>query len=181
MTLALDPALRALLRRRADALRAVPPEARDEDLLVWAAVFRLGDDSFAFRLEALKGILPLGMVTPVPLAGRHVVGVTRFQGELVTVLSFASLLGGRAWPRDATNLLVLESPEGAVAVDCTDVPRAVALPPGEVLAAAAAGGSHAPARTVDGDVVQLIDVARLVAGVSSRGGAGGGEERGHGR
>jgi chemotaxis signal transduction protein len=171
-----DPAIAELLRRRADALRAIPPEPEDEQRLVWAAVCTVGDASFAFPLAALRGILPLSMVTPVPLAGPHVVGLTRFQGQLVTVLSLASLLGGRAWATDPTNILVLEiglggasrdGRGGAIAIDCADVPRTVALPPhdAQVPPRGPVAGSPAwltPAQTIDGEVVQLIDVERLV-------------------
>jgi purine-binding chemotaxis protein CheW len=171
-----DPAVAELLRRRAEALRAIPPEPEDELRLVWAAVCTVGDASFAFPLAALRGILPLSLVTPVPLAGPHVVGLTRFQGHLVTVLSLASLLGGRAWATDPTNILILEMDlggaardgrAGSIAVDCTDVPRTVALAPrdAEGPAPAPIAGSPAwlsPVRTADGEVVQWIDVELLV-------------------
>jgi len=102
-----------------------------------------------------------------------VVGVTRFQGQLVTVLSLASLLG-RAWATDPTNLLVLEARgserDAAVAVDCTDVPRTVALPPDSLALSLAAPSGILPVRSVDGEVVQLIDVGRLIGREVVRGG-----------
>jgi chemotaxis signal transduction protein len=154
--------VREILRRRADALRVVPPEGRDEDTLVWVAVCSVGNGSFAFLLSALRGILPLGMITPVPLAGPSVVGVTRFQGQLVTVFSLAALLGDRSWAIDPTNLLVLDCGDGLVAVDCTEVPRSVALPARALESARDVSGATAPVQATDGEVVQLIDVARLV-------------------
>jgi chemotaxis signal transduction protein len=164
-----DPAVRHLLRRRADALRAVLPEPRDEERLVWAAVCSVGDGSVAFLLSALKGVVPLAMVTPVPLAGPSVVGVTRFQGQLVTVLSLASLLG-RAWATDPTSLIVLDARGASIAVDCTVVPRTVALAPEAVASAREAPTWMAPVRSVDGELVQLIDVPRLVQTEVVRGG-----------
>jgi chemotaxis signal transduction protein len=156
-----DPFVGELLSRRAEALRAILPEARDEERLVWAAVCSVGDAPFAFPLVALQGVLPLATVTPVPLAGPHVVGVTRFQGQLVTVLSLASLLG-RAWATDPMNLIVLDAGDRAVAVDCSEVPRTAALPPECMDVSRAAPTWVTPVRTVEGELVQLVDVVRLV-------------------
>jgi purine-binding chemotaxis protein CheW len=164
-----DVAARALLRRRAEALRVVPPEPNDEDRIVWVAVCNVGDGSFAFPLAVLRGILPLGAVTPVPLAGPNIVGVTRFQGRLVTVLSLASLLGGRAWVRDPTNLLVLDNDDGLIAVDCMDVPRTVAVearaaPDRAKTSDDAFGEAFSPITLAGGEAALLVDVGRLVAG-----------------
>jgi chemotaxis signal transduction protein len=58
-----------------------------------------------------------------------VVGLLRFEGQIVTVLSLASLLGNAGWRDDPQTLLVLDLGGGRLAaVDCEQVPRATALP-----------------------------------------------------
>ncbi len=158
MTTAVDA---ALLERRAERLRTVPPEPPDEERIVWAAALTLGDDVYAFPLQALRGVLPLRAVTPVPLAPPSVVGIARFQGQLLTVFSLASLLGG-AWRVDATIMLVVEHPEGLFAFECGDVPTTVAIP--RASAEASLGGDvggAGPVQTLEGDTVQLIDLLAL--------------------
>jgi purine-binding chemotaxis protein CheW len=65
------------------------------------------------------------MVTQVPLASPEIVGVVSFRGELMTVYSFAALLGITGWRTDPAVLVILE-PEagGRLAVDCEEAPRA---------------------------------------------------------
>ena len=57
---------RELLERRAARLREKPREAEEESVL-WAAEFPVGEDSYALPLESLRAAVPLRMVTPVPL------------------------------------------------------------------------------------------------------------------
>src|SRR5207253_4573879 len=95
---------RDLLERRAARLREKPRAAEEESVL-WAAEFPVGEDSYALPLESLRAAVPLKMVTSVPLSPPHVIGILRFQGQIVTALSLASLLGGRGWREDPAVLL----------------------------------------------------------------------------
>jgi chemotaxis signal transduction protein len=150
-----------ILARRAEKLcTALPPLAEEERVLLAAAI-SFGDLTFAFALSALRGVLPLRMVTPVPLAWPVVIGVTRFQGQLITVLSLASLLGG-AWKTDPSNILVLKRGDGALAVDCAEIPRMVALPSKGI---EVTGGMMTPALTVEGELVHLLDPALMAESV----------------
>ena len=117
-----------LLLRRAERLRQGQEKAEDDNGL-WAAEFPLGHDHYAVALESLTACLPLRDVTPVPLSAPGVVGVMRWEGNLISVFSLASLLGVQGWKTDPSVLLVLESPGGTVAVDCETVPRGNLLPP----------------------------------------------------
>jgi chemotaxis signal transduction protein len=125
----LNDQVRLLLERRAERLREKPPDAREETIL-WAAEFPVGDDSYALPLDALRGAVPLKMVTAVPLSPPHVVGILRFQGQVITAMSLSSLLGGRGWREDPAVLLVVDPGLGGrlVALDCERIPKPVQLP-----------------------------------------------------
>jgi chemotaxis signal transduction protein len=121
--------IRRLLERRAERLREAAPAAREETVL-WAAEFPVGEESYALPLEALRGAVPLKMVTAVPLSPPHVVGILRFQGQVITAMSLSSLLGGRGWREDPAVLLVVDAGLGGrlVALDCERIPKPVQLP-----------------------------------------------------
>ncbi len=118
----------ALLATRAARLKRRAEGEKAEDSVVWLAELTLGDERFAFPLEAMRSVVPLKRLTPVPLAAAHVIGILRFQGQVISALSLPALLGGRAWRSDPTVLLVVDGVAGQpVALDCEGVPRALAL------------------------------------------------------
>ena len=132
----LGPQQQALLELRAARLqleqRAGAREDADiDDAQLVLAVFPVGADSFALPLVQVRAAVPLRVVTPVPLAPAHVIGVLRFRGALVTVVSLASLLGVTGWKIDPAVLLLVEAQPGSdhlLAVDCEQIPRAVTVP-----------------------------------------------------
>lgn len=159
-----SPEVQELLRRRSQKLEA-PRESVEDDAVVFVAEFPVGEELFAIAVETLRAALPLRMVTPVPLAPPEVVGVMRHQGEILTVLSMASLLGVRGWRTDPAVVLVVEhARDQLVALDCEQVPKPTGLPPGAV--ATARGAETGPVAQVlrpGGRPVNLIDVSRLLA------------------
>src|SRR2546423_1164057 len=120
---------RDLLERRAARLRE-KPRATEEESVLWAAEFPVGEDSYALPLESLRAAVPLKMVTPVPLSPPHVIGILRFQGQILTAMSLSSLLGGRGWREDPAVLLVVDPGLGGrlLALDCERIPKPVPLP-----------------------------------------------------
>ncbi len=125
---AIAPEIAELLRIRAERLKQKPNED-DEEATVLVAEFPVGEEQYAIPLEALRAAVPLRTVTPVPLSEPHVVGVLRFQGQLISALSLSSLLGGRGWREDPAVLLVVDPGLGQlVALDCEQIPRPTALP-----------------------------------------------------
>lgn len=156
-------ALNELLERRAQRL-AAPEQVAAEEAVLWVARFPVGDEQFALPLEQLRAAVPLSLVTPVPLSAPHVLGIFRFQGDLISALSLASLLGGRGWRQDPTVLLVVSPGQGRLlALDCEQTPRAEPLSRSAIEAASVRAGS--PTREVltpDRQAVQLIDLAALL-------------------
>src|SRR5207245_2581286 len=154
---------RELLGRRAARLREKPRESEEESVL-WAAEFPVGEDSYALPLDTLRAAVPLKMVTPVPLSPPHVIGILRFQGQIVTALSLASLLGGRGWREDPAVLLVVDPGFGRlVALDCERIPKPSGLPHAQVEEARARSSGAACEITLAGTrQVSLLDLLRLM-------------------
>jgi purine-binding chemotaxis protein CheW len=153
----------AVLARRAARLRERPP-APDEDAMSWVAEFPIGDKQYGLPLETLRGTLPLRMVTPVPLAPPYVIGIVRFQGQVLTAISLSSLLGIRGWRHDPPVLLVVDAGFGHLtAVDCEEVPRATPLPV-RILEEARSRGVKEMAIELVGDrrTIHFIDPARVL-------------------
>ena len=158
-----DPSLKELLQKRAERIRRKPAEADDENLL-WVAEFPVGEETYALPLEALRAAVPLRMVTPVPLSPPHVIGILRFQGQIVTALSLASLLGGHGWREDPAVLLVVDPGFGhLVALDCERIPKPISVPHALVEEARARSTGAICELTLPGmRQVNLIDLLRLM-------------------
>jgi chemotaxis signal transduction protein len=156
-----------LLRSRAAELARDQAELAPDDEGVPVAVLPVGEDVYAIPLEHLRAAIPLATVTPIPLAPPHVIGIVRFRGQAVTVLSFAALFGVGGWRVDPAVLVVLEGPGGRlIAVDCELIPRAATLPRAAIAMARGAQGSRTgPVRELAhpdlGRVLLLEDLGAL--------------------
>lgn len=125
----MTPEERDLLLRRAERLRIAPVASTEDEAILWAAEFLVGDDAYAIPLASLRGVVPLRTVTPIPLSPPDVIGILRFQGQVISALSLASVLGGLPWRQDPTVLLVAEAGAGRlVAFDSEEIPRPIRLP-----------------------------------------------------
>ena len=160
---ALAPELDELLVRRAERARQKPVDIDEEDVL-WVAEFPVGEETYAIPLEVLRAAVPLKMVTAVPLSPPHVIGILRFQGQIVTALSLASLLGGRGWREDPAVLLVVDPGFGhLVAVDCERIPKPVGVSHALLEEARARSTGPVCELTLPGmRQVNLLDVLRLM-------------------
>ena len=158
----LDPRTRALLERRAERLRALPETPKD-DTLAWVAEFVVGEDHYALPLTALRAVVPLRRVTPVPLAKPHVIGILRFQGRIVTAVSLASLLGVKGWSQDPAVLLVVDPGWGPLtALDCEQIPKPTTIS-ARALEAARQTTTGAIVEVGGGeDMIHYIELGRLL-------------------
>jgi purine-binding chemotaxis protein CheW len=158
-----DAELSRLLERRAERVRERPPSPEDESLL-WVAEFPVGEETYAIPLEMLRAAVPLRMVTPVPLSPPHVIGILRFQGQILTALSLSSILGGRGWREDPAVLLVVDPGFGRlVALDCERIPKPTGFPHALVEAARARASGPIAEVTLPGmRQVSLLDLRRLM-------------------
>jgi chemotaxis signal transduction protein len=157
-----DEEVRRLLEERARRLRE-RHESATEETVNWVAEFPLGEERYALPLESLRAALPLRMVTPVPLSAPHVIGVLRYQSQVVAALSLASLLGGHGWRQDPAVLLVVDRGDGELcALDSEVIPRPVGLSAVAVEAARShSQGVLAEVLLPNRQVIHLIDLPRL--------------------
>jgi len=124
----LDEKTKEILERRAERLRSAPAAITEGPIEHHLAEFPVGEETYAIPLSAFRAVVPLRRVTPVPLARPHIVGILRFQGQIVTALSMAALLGIKGWRQDPSVLLVVDPGWGRlVAIDCEEVPRPVSI------------------------------------------------------
>lgn len=159
---ATDGKTREVLERRAERLRAQPVAVK-EGPTEWVAEFPVGEDRFAVPLSVLRAVVPLRRVTPVPLSRPHVVGILRFQGQIITALSMASLLGIKGWRQDPAVLLVVDPGwNRLVALDCEEVPRPLALRISEIEDAHARGAKAIHEVSHDGRVIHLVELSSLL-------------------
>jgi len=157
-----DAKTRAILEQRAERLRAAPAATR-EGPVEWVAEFPVGEERFAIPLSVLRSVVPLRRVTPVPLSRPHVVGILRFQGQIITALSMASLLGIKGWRQDPAVLLVVDPGWGRlVAIDCEEVPRPIGLHVAAVEETRARGAKAIHEIAHAGHIIHLIDLLRLL-------------------
>jgi chemotaxis signal transduction protein len=119
----LDQESLKLLLERAERVRSRKKDEALEDG-GWVLEFSQGMQSLALPLEQVLSCIPLKGVIPVPLSKRGVVGIMRWQGKVLRVLSLASLLGSRGWRRDPSVLLILKTSREELAIDCEEIPRA---------------------------------------------------------
>ena len=154
---------RELLERRAQRVRERPRGA-DEESVLWVAEFPLGEETYAIALESLRAAVPLKMVTPVPLSPPHVIGILRFQGQILSALSLSSILGGRGWLEDPAVLLVVDPGFGRlVALDCERIPKPAGYPHALVEEARARAAGAVLELTLPGlRQVHLLDLRRLM-------------------
>ena len=166
-----DQEVRTLLDERATRLRGRADTSTDESVLM-VAEFPLGEERYAIPLDALRAALPLRLVTPVPLSQPHVIGVLRYQGQVLAALSLAALLGGHGWRQDPAVLLVVERGDGELcALDCEAIPRPLSLPSAAVEVARTHADSAVAQVLVSGSrkVVHLIDLPRLFSSGAGKG------------
>lgn len=158
-----DSSVGSLLRLRAERLAKPEAIAEIEQEGLAIASFPIGDAEYAIPLRLLCAAIPIKAVVPVPLAARQVVGVLRFRGDIITVLSLASLLGAGGWRVDPAVLLVVETAHQLMAFDCEQIPRASTISAAAAREALARDpGPVVEVVTSASSSVFLIEVNRLV-------------------
>lgn len=55
-------------------------------------LFKLNAKCFGFPIEQVKDVLPIPIITKVPLANKEILGVFNLRGEIVTAIDLAAIL-----------------------------------------------------------------------------------------
>jgi purine-binding chemotaxis protein CheW len=96
--------------RRLAKVATTEPEGHSVSILV----FRLGGESYAVDVAALRSIEPVGSLTPLPCAPRFVAGVLNLRGEMLTVLDLGAVLDLPQAPASAEARVLVTDVPGAV-------------------------------------------------------------------
>jgi purine-binding chemotaxis protein CheW len=159
----IDAKAKEILERRAQRLRLAPQTVAEGPVEHHLAEFPVGEETYAIPLSAFRAVVPLRRVTPVPLARPHIVGILRFQGQIVTALSMAALLGIKGWRQDPAVLLVVDPGWGRlVAIDCEEVPRPVSIAHAALDEARAREAKAITEVVHSGHIVHMIDLGKLL-------------------
>jgi purine-binding chemotaxis protein CheW len=87
----------------------------------------------------------------------------RFQGQIVTALSMAALLGIKGWRQDPSVLLVVDPGWGRlVAIDCEEVPRPVSIAHAALDEARSREAKAITEVVHNGRLLHLLDLAKLL-------------------
>ena len=89
--------LAELLAQRAAALAAEPP-AQLSGELVQLLAFWLGDEQYAFEIQAVRSIHALTALTPVPRTPAFIKGLFNARGQIIPVVDLRRLLEAAASP-----------------------------------------------------------------------------------
>ncbi|MGE3771306.1 MAG: chemotaxis protein CheW [Gammaproteobacteria bacterium] len=135
--------------------------------------FRLGDETFAIGILAVKEILEYGLVTAVPMMPSFVRGVINLRGRVVPVVDLSLRFGGtRSESTRRTCIIILEvGPDGErqdVGVVVDAVSQVLEIPPEGVEPAPSFGAKLradfiAGMGKIDGDFVIILNVERILS------------------
>lgn len=155
---------RDLLARRAEQIRHAQASLEHEGDVLHVCEFPIGRTMYAFPLSVVRAAAPLRGVTLVLLSEPHVIGVMRFQGRVVSVLSLSSMIGVRGWQQDPSVVIVVQRREGGItAFDCEQIPKPATLPMAAVKAARLdPSGAIAEIATTGLNTIHLIEVEALM-------------------
>jgi purine-binding chemotaxis protein CheW len=87
--------------------------------------FHLGSNAFAFRLDAVKEVVPMAKLIQLPGSPDLLGGFLNLRGRVVPVLRLGLLFGVAAEPDLYTPLIVLKGMQSRVSDDAPDRPLAV--------------------------------------------------------
>lgn len=167
-----DASLAAAMILRERAQRLAQPLAAAVDVREGLEVlsFMLGRERYAIETRFVHGTRRASTLTPLPMAGKYVLGITNVHGELLVVFNLRALLGANAGGggyQDGKHFVLLgdEQAELAVEVDSLDTvekidPEKLHNPPGTLVAGARAnllGVTQLALLVLDGTVLLADD------------------------
>jgi purine-binding chemotaxis protein CheW len=104
-----NPAIRALLEERADALAHAQEEfesEQGEEVLT----FRLGEDGYSIPASYIREVQPLRTWTPLPTTPAFVIGLVNVRGKILAALDVRPLLDVTASsPRNDSFLVIIHA------------------------------------------------------------------------
>lgn len=157
-----EAVLRLRARRLAQPLAAEMPLGTGLSVLS----FGLGAERYAIETRYVQNTRRSAPITPLPMAGSHVLGLTNILGELLVVFDLRTLFGlERARSYEGLPLVILgeEQPELAVMVDALESVEQLEETVLFEVPSAAPDGSRAYLRGVTRTALLLLNGAALLS------------------
>jgi purine-binding chemotaxis protein CheW len=139
-------------------------------------VFQACDEWFGLPIEWVREIQPLERVTRVPDAPPEILGILNLRGRVLALFDLAGCLGIPRGTRPATHAVVLETsdPDLCIGIAAQRIAQVRDVPASDVQPSAREGGVGAleGAFELDGHVVGLLDLSRVLTRILPETGAG---------
>jgi purine-binding chemotaxis protein CheW len=84
---------RAVLEERARDLARVPSQAPSAAEVIAVVVFALGDERYALETSAVREVLRLGDITPLPETPAFLLGITNLRGHILPLFDLRQFFG----------------------------------------------------------------------------------------
>lgn len=138
---AFPAAERSIFHRRAESLMQAT-EGDDAAGLFSMALFRLGEEYFAAKLELIREFTDIVDPTPVPCSPPHIVGQMNLRGDILTLVDIRPALRMPLAELSAlSKVIVLDIADLRAGIIADEVIDVIALPPSAVAPLPAAVGS----------------------------------------
>lgn len=85
-------------------------EVNDENLLI--ATFHVGGSLLGITTERIQEIIKIGIITEVPHAPSHILGILNLRGRIVTVIDLGARLSLRPSQRDEQGRIIIMDDDG---------------------------------------------------------------------
>lgn len=82
-----------ILKRRAERLAATEKSDKSRRIAVQVALVSAGRQRVGLPIDALREIVPMTPITPLPGLPRWLLGITHVRGEIIGVVNLAGILG----------------------------------------------------------------------------------------
>lgn len=141
-------------------------EGDEDEVKVGVVVFRLGAEFYACEVSSVEEVVtdqPIHSLADIP---PPLLGVVRIRGALLPVVDIAPALGLRLGEAATPAVLVVDGPAGRVGIAVDEVHQVTALPPGAIraIAGAATEEQGAGVTHLGGELVSILDLARVLGG-----------------
>lgn len=76
------------------------------DTMSEVAVFKIGDEEYAFDIEEVQEIIRYETITPIPEAPQYVEGILNLRGSVIPIVSLPARLGFHSEPTEKSKIIV---------------------------------------------------------------------------
>lgn len=139
-----------------------------DQVLQWVT-FQLDEETYGINVLAVREVLRVTDITPVPGVPPYVLGIINLRGNVVTVLDTRRRFGlGEKGHDELSRVVIIETDDHVVGLLVDSVAEVVYLRASEIEAAPNVGSDETAkyiqgVHSHDNQLLILIDVARLIA------------------